>query len=218
VQQGARVGLEPPYLAPSRNVVIERMKAGYPSSRSTARDSPGPDRRGGALRKTLERGLRLFRGGLQEQRGHLGRGAFRLHDTYGFPLELTRELARERGLGVNEEEFNAVDGASAHAFRGAISRTTSGQPSFRPARRLSQRVRGYEKTEVLTQIGALEEVGEGLSSRSCASRFLSEGGGQVTDAGWIERDDGSGIRAELREAYRLRKISAAPRGRWISGR
>src|SRR5438477_13215899 len=63
---------------------------------------------------------------------------------------------------------------------------------------------GYEQTEVLTQLGALEELGDGrFLAKLRESPFYPAGGGQVTDAGWIELDDGSGRRAELEEAYRL---------------
>jgi alanyl-tRNA synthetase len=63
---------------------------------------------------------------------------------------------------------------------------------------------GYEKIDVLTQIGALEELGDGLFlAKLRESPFYPAGGGQVTDEGVIERDDGSGLRADLREAYRL---------------
>jgi alanyl-tRNA synthetase len=61
---------------------------------------------------------------------------------------------------------------------------------------------GYEKTDVLTQIGALEALEDGLFlAKLRESPFYPAGGGQVTDAGWIEREDG--VQAELREAYRF---------------
>jgi alanyl-tRNA synthetase len=63
---------------------------------------------------------------------------------------------------------------------------------------------GYAKTEVLTQLGALEEVGPGLFlAKLRESPFYPAGGGQVTDQGTVELDDGSGTRAELVEAYRF---------------
>src|SRR5581483_756546 len=63
---------------------------------------------------------------------------------------------------------------------------------------------GWAKTEVLTQVGALEQLGDGtFLAKLRESPFYPAGGGQVTDQGWIELDDGSGTRAELVEAYRF---------------
>src|SRR5439155_4361558 len=63
---------------------------------------------------------------------------------------------------------------------------------------------GYEKTDVLTQLGALEQLDESLFlAKLRESPFYPAGGGQVTDAGWIELDGDPSTRAELRDAYRL---------------
>jgi len=210
VQQGARVGLEPPYLAPLADVVIERMKAGYPEleehREEIHRVLTAEEERFG---KTLERGLRLFEEVAENNEAISGEDAFRLHDTYGFPLELTRELARERGLGVNEEEFTRLMELQRTRSRGAISKDDKRAAEFAQRAGFRSEFVGYEKTEVLTQIGALEDLGDGLFlAKLRESPFYPEGGGQVTDAGWIERDDGSGARAELREAYRLEEDQA----------
>jgi alanyl-tRNA synthetase len=210
VQQGARVGLEPPYLAPLADVVIEQMQAGYPELEEHRDEihrvlSAEEERFG----KTLERGLRLFEEVAEKDEAISGEEAFRLHDTYGFPLELTRELARERGLGVNEEEFTRLMELQRTRSRGAISKDDKRAAEFAQRAGFRSEFVGYEKTEVLTQIGALEDLGDGLFlAKLRESPFYPEGGGQVTDAGWIERDDGSGVRAELREAYRLEEDQA----------
>jgi len=210
VQQGARVGLEPPYLAPLADVVIEQMQAGYPELEEHRdeihRVLTAEEERFG---KTLERGLRLFEEVAEKDEAISGEEAFRLHDTYGFPLELTRELARERGLGVNEEEFTRLMELQRTRSRGAISKDDKRAAEFAQRAGFRSEFVGYEKTEVLTQIGALEDLGDGLFlAKLRESPFYPEGGGQVTDAGWIERDDGSGVRAELREAYRLEEDQA----------
>jgi alanyl-tRNA synthetase len=63
---------------------------------------------------------------------------------------------------------------------------------------------GDRKTEVLTQLGALEDLGDGLFlAKLRESPFYPAGGGQVTDQGVVELDDGSGTRAELVAAYRF---------------
>ena len=63
---------------------------------------------------------------------------------------------------------------------------------------------GYTKVDVLTQIGALEELGDGtFLAKLRETPFYPAGGGQVTDHGWIERDDDPSIRAELVEAFRF---------------
>jgi alanyl-tRNA synthetase len=205
VQQGDRVGLEPPYLARLADVVIEQMKDGYPELEEHRdeihRILTAEEERFG---KTLERGLRLFEEIAQKDNVISGEDAFRLHDTYGFPLELTRELARERGLGVNEEEFTRLMELQRTRSRGAISKDDKRAAEFAKRAGFRSEFVGYEKTDVLTQIGALEEAGDGLFlAKLRESPFYPAGGGQVTDAGWIERDDNSGAHAELREAYGL---------------
>ena len=210
VQQGDRVGLEAPYLAQLSDVVIEHMKDGYPELEEHRdeihRILTAEEERFG---KTLERGLRLFEEVAQRGEVISGEDAFRLHDTYGFPLELTRELARERGLGVNEEEFTRLMEQQRTRSRGAISKDDKRAAEFAQRAGFRTEFVGYEKTEVLTQIGALEEVGDGLFlAKLRESPFYPAGGGQVTDTGWIERDDGSGARAELQEAYGLEEDQA----------
>ena len=74
-----------------------------PAPRSSGCSRP----RRSASAETLARGLTLFEEVAAD--GEIsGEDAFRLHDTYGFPLELTQELARERGLPVDEDDFRAL--------------------------------------------------------------------------------------------------------------
>src|SRR6266498_843331 len=210
VQQASRVGLEPPYLARLSDVVIEEMKSGYPEleehRQEIHRILGAEEERFG---QTLARGMRLFEEVAARGGDISGEDAFRLHDTYGFPLELTQELARERGLGVNEEEFTRLMEQQRERSRAAISRDDQRAAEFAKASEFRTEFVGHEKTEVLTQIGALEELGDGLFlAKLRESPFYPAGGGQVADAGWIELDDGSGTRAELRDAYRFEEDQA----------
>jgi alanyl-tRNA synthetase len=203
--QGSRVGLDSPYLSQLADVVIEHMKGGYPELEQHRSEIQSiltaEEERFG---RTLERGMRLFEEVAQAGGDISGEEAFRLHDTYGFPLELTRELARERGLGVNEEEFTKLMAGQRERSRAAISKDDKQAAELAKRAGFKTEFVGFERTEVLTQIGALDELGDGLVfAKLRESPFYPAGGGQVTDAGWIERDDGSGTHAELREAFRL---------------
>src|SRR2546423_1963531 len=205
VQQAGRVGLEPPYLARLADVVIGEMGSGYPELEEHRDEihrilSAEEERFG----QTLTRGMRLFEEIAVKDGEISGEDAFRLHDTYGFPLELTQELARERGLGVNDEEFTTLMAQQRERSRAAISRDDQRAAEFAHAAGFRTEFVGYEKTDVLTQLGAVERLEDGgFLAKLRESPFYPARGGQGTDAGWVERDDGSGVRAVLREAYRF---------------
>src|SRR5512133_3276248 len=198
VQQAGRVGVEPPYLARLSDVVIEEMKSGYPELEQHRdeihRILAAEEERFG---QTLARGMRLFEETAQKGGDISGEDAFRLHDTYGFPLELTQELARERGLGVNDEEFTKLMEQQRERSRAAGSTA-----EFQVEGPRTDFV-GYEKTDVLTAISALYDRGDGtFEVKLFESPFYAAGGGQVTDQGLLIHEE-SGAEATLREAFRL---------------
>jgi alanyl-tRNA synthetase len=198
VQQAGRVGLEPPYLARLSDVVIEEMKSGYPELEEHRDEihrilSAEEERFG----QTLARGMRLFEETAQKGGDISGEDAFRLHDTYGFPLELTQELARERGLGVNDEEFTKLMEQQRERSRAAGSTA-----EFQVAGPRTEFV-GYEKTDVLTAISGFHDRSDGtFEVKLFESPFYAAGGGQVSDQGVLIHEE-SGAEATLREAIRL---------------
>ena len=198
VQQAGRVGLEPPYLARLADVVIDEMRSGYPELEEHRDEihrilSAEEERFG----QTLARGLRLFEEVAQKGGDISGEEAFRLHDTYGFPLELTQELARERGLGVNDEEFTRLMEQQRERSRAAGSTA-----EFQVEGPRTEFV-GYEKTDVLTAISALYDRGDGtFEAKLHESPFYAAGGGQVSDQGMLVNEE-SGAEATLLEAIRL---------------
>jgi alanyl-tRNA synthetase len=196
VQQARGIGLADFWRV--SGLVADQMSYWYPELEENR------DRIAEALRaeeerfsQTLERGMGLFEE-VAAAGAIAGEDAFRLHDTYGFPLELTRELARERGLAVDEEAFTRLmaeqreRSRAAAGFEGEIR--VSGPPT---------EFVGYETTDVLTAILALEDLGDGtFQAKLERSPFYPEGGGQVSDLGWIEREE-TGERAELVRATRV---------------
>jgi alanyl-tRNA synthetase len=205
VQQAGSVGLEPPYLAHLADVVIEQMGEAYPELEQHRTDihrvlSAEEERFG----QTLVRGMRLFEEVAAKGGGISGEDAFLLHDTYGFPLELTQELARERGLDVDAQEFTRRMEQQRERSRAAISRDDQRAAEFARSAGFRSEFVGYEKTDVLTQLGAVEQLDDRLFlAKLRESPFYPAGGGQVTDAGWIELDGDPSTRAVLRDAYRF---------------
>jgi alanyl-tRNA synthetase len=197
-QHGLRIGMQPPFLPGLSDVVIEQMGAAYPElvqhRDEILRALAAEEERFG---ETLERGMAIFEEAAAKGK-ITGDDAFELQATYGFPIELTQELARERGLGVNDEEYTRLmEGHREISRQGGGARY---EPRFSGAPKTD--FVGYERTAVLTAITAYADLGDGLFQVKLAeSPFYPAGGGQVTDAGVLEKDDGS--RAELVEALRL---------------
>ncbi len=206
-QHGLRIGMKAPFVPGLAGVVVDQMAPAYPElgehREPILRILGAEEERFG---ETLERGMKLF----EEAAGRgaiSAADAFTLQATYGFPLELTAELARERGLAVDQDGYTSL--MDEHR---EISRAGGGRAGVDGERRRAAELAaaagfttefvGWEKTDVLTEVGALEQLDGGLFlAKLYESPFYPQGGGQVTDAGELAKDDGS--RAVLRAAYRL---------------
>jgi alanyl-tRNA synthetase len=202
VQQAQRIGLHDIHRLSA--VVVEQMGAAYPElpeqAEEIARVIRQEEERFG---ETLERGLKLFED-LAGDESISGEQAFTLAATYGFPLELTVELAEERGQAVDVDGYRTAMEQHREISRAGGSTELQRAADFARGAGFETEFVGYGKTDVLTQIGALEEIEEGLFlAKLRESPFYPSGGGQVTDQGTVERDDGSGVGAEVVEAYRF---------------
>ena len=127
--------------------------------------------------------------------------AFRLHDTFGFPVELTRELVEERGLSVDLDRFAALmeeqrRRAQEAVKKGAVGEQVIGQAAARAG---ATEFLGYQTTEADGRVEAVfadgvetETAGEGRQVLVLLNRspFYAEGGGQVGDRGVIRTDGG----------------------------
>ena len=114
IQQGRVLGLEPPFLGRFADRVIELMADAYPhleAERETIERWVGDEEE--SFGRTLDRGTELL-ARLVESAKEQGTSwidaedAFRLHDTYGFPYDLTKELLAEEGLSVDDEGFEEL--------------------------------------------------------------------------------------------------------------
>ncbi|RZA20640.1 MAG: alanine--tRNA ligase, partial [Proteobacteria bacterium] len=224
VRYGKKIGLERPFLAESCGFVIDQMKDAYPDL---------IEKRAFILRvvqaeeeqflKTLERGLAL----LDEEVAKLGENktlsgeiAFRLYDTFGFPIDLTRIILEEQGFSVDEPGFEQAmlrqkTQSRAHWKGGAASGNTLDTIYHEIANELREKSTtlgfvGYDTYETEEgQLLALIQEKDGQATRcdfagTDASDYLygifnitpfyGEGGGQVGDKGAIK---GHGFEGEV---------------------
>jgi alanyl-tRNA synthetase len=203
VVQARRIGLEGLYRVPA--IVVEQVGPWYPEVPEHAAEIERVVRaEEERFRETLERGTAEFES-LADRDAISAEDAFKLAATYGFPIELTVELAEERGQAVDVDGYRELMAEHREISRaGGEKGETQRAAEFAQAAGFTTEFVGYEKTEVLTQLAALDELEGGLFlAKLRESPFYPDGGGQVTDAGFIELDGDASRRAVLRAAFRF---------------
>jgi len=186
-----RVGLDA-RLASGLDALIETMGSAYPElvERQRVVDSVLRAEEE-SFERTLSDGAERLDALIARDASRIdGRDAFKLHDTFGFPIELTVELARERGVEVDIAGFHAAmqeqrDRSRAHTERVGFT----GGPQL-PATTFV----GYEKLECEAEVIWLHEGGDGDRGPASVvlepSPFYAEAGGQVGDRGNLQWSGG----------------------------
>ena len=212
VSEAGHLGLEPTAVADLSAPVVEGWGDAYPEL--VERDAEVRDvlrEEAEQFARTLTQGRRLLAEVIERSRGAgrvSGDDAFRLHDTYGYPLDLTLEAAQDAGLAVDAEGFERLmedqrersragaggadgDGAGDLAERAAAVAREADPTDFV----------GWDGTESDSRVTAMEELGDGtVLLKLERSPFYPEGGGQVSDSGEIA---GSAGRATVVGAFRV---------------
>ena len=219
VQQGRALGIEGSFLPKLYRTAIEQTKAAYPE---LERDWPAIERWARAeeesFGRTLAQGERLLAELVEQAKEDntswvSAEDAFKLHDTYGFPYEMTKELLADSGLSVDDQGFEelmerarevsrAGPQLKAEADAGGGHVHVDHDAVLRFAREAGFRTRfvGYETTEADTVLRVAERSNGWLLAKLDESPFYPEGGGQVSDGGVVETDSG---RARVVDVYRL---------------
>ena len=212
IQQGRAIGLEPPFLGKFADLVTEIMGPTYPelvSERNAIHQWLSSEEE--SFGRTLEQGTKLLAdlvARAQEQGTSWidADDAFRLHDTYGFPYDLTRELLQAEGLAVDDAGFHELMEEQRERARTGAARATGAGDEHERVREFvrdagfTTRFRGYETTELESSVGALRRANGLLLTKFAESPFYAEGGGQVADSGVVESESGA---ARVEDVYRL---------------
>lgn len=204
IAQGHRLGIEGEFLPRYVDVVQETMGAAYPElgrERDTILRWVRAEEQG--FGKTLETGLSMLDDLLA--RGEVsGEDAFKLHDTFGFPIDLTTEIAGERGVGVDIASFDELmeeQRLRSSAGAGAQERVGAKQEVIRQLSEEPTEFTGYEKLEERTTVSGVIEQGGRTFVKLATSPFYAQGGGQVSDEG-VVLDETGGVVATVNEVLR----------------
>jgi alanyl-tRNA synthetase len=190
--QGHRLGMEHGLLPRYVEVVLDTMGAAYPElheHRGTIGKWVAAEEE--SFGRTLEQGTKLL-DELLAAGAIGGADAFRLHDTFGFPVELTRELAEERGIPFEAEaEFTALmDEQRARSRAGASAKGGPAGDLVAAVAGEASTFTGYEHLEEETTVSGLAEADGRHVVKLAESPFYAAGGGQVADRGELEWDGG----------------------------
>jgi alanyl-tRNA synthetase len=214
IQQGLGLGLTPGFLARYAERVRELMGSAYPeliSQREAVDKWLASEEEG--FGRTLEQGMRNLRAHIDAARESgsdrvAAADAFQLHDTFGFPFDLTKELLAEEGLTVDDaafEQLMEVQRARARAAAGGVEQGQSPRERARVFAEQSEtpsRFTGYETEQQQTTVAGLGADGGRYLVKLAESPFYAAGGGQVSDVGTIECEHGDCL-ARVEDVFRL---------------
>ncbi len=228
---GRRLGQTEPFVNPLLNVVIDNFQEAYPELSDNrvfvSRVLGSEEER---FLQTLETGIRIFQteGERLHEAGEKtlpGDVVFKLYDTFGFPPELTEDMAGERGMGIDRAGFEKCmeeqrEKARA-SWRGGEQQGLTQEGTLAG---VQSEFIGYDRAEISSVVTHLfaegqrtGEIGQGQEAQLVCSQtpFYAESGGQVGDEGLIEGPEG---------AFRVSDVKYGPgdvtlhRGEVVSGR
>ncbi len=196
-RHGRYLGIRRPFLARVCEGVRQAMGAAYDElNAQAARIETVVTQEEERFGETLDRGLELIdaeRARLKETLGHQlpGEVAFRLYDTYGFPLDLTQDVLRPDGIEVDVAEFNRLMDQQRERGR-AARKDDAGAPEIKLAPGAVSRFIGEHRYEAESEVLAIHrDGGDRVILVTAETPFYAESGGQVGDRGVIETAGGA---------------------------
>jgi alanyl-tRNA synthetase len=209
VSEGTQLGLPVDAVVALSAEVANLWGDAYPeliAERTAIADTLGAEAE--QFARTLQQGRRLLDDVIARSADSgtvTGDDAFRLHDTYGFPLDLTAEAAHDAGLSVDTDAFERLMDEQRERSRAGTSAPTETDLAVRAAELAAGTPRtrfvGYDDLEVTTRITGTAPLDAARTLVKIAeSPFYAQGGGQISDRGWIAVD---GVRRNVIDVLRV---------------
>ena len=207
LRHGKILGMELPFLYKLVDVVVENYGEAYPDLvKNKAKIIDVIRKEEEKFGKTLDRGYKLLDEFISNKKDIDGNSAFRLYDTFGFPFELTKEIAQEQGLNVDEAGFKVAMQEQKDRAKAATQKiSVTGDMKYAKVEEEvgSTNFVGYDENECSAKILATID-GEGYVDVVLdKTPFYAECGGQIGDSGIIENNN---LKLEVLTTFKVNSL------------
>lgn len=208
LRHGKILGMELPFLYKLVDVIVENYGEAYPDlvkNKQKIIDTIKKEEE--RFAKTLDRGYKMLDEFIENKKDIDGESAFKLYDTFGFPFELTKEIAAEQGLNVDESGFKAAMQEQKERAKAATAKiSVTGDMKYAKIEKEvgSTNFIGYTDNECSDAKILAQVEGEGYVDIVLdKTPFYAECGGQVGDSGYIESEN---LKAEVLTTFKVNDL------------
>ena len=208
LRHGKILGMELPFLYKLVDVIVQYYGEAYPelaANKQKVIDTIKKEEE--RFAKTLDRGYKLLEEFISAKKDIDGESAFKLYDTFGFPYELTKEIAQENGLNVDEEGFKAAMQEQKDRAKAAAEKiSVTGDMKYAKIEKEvgSTEFIGYTENETTDAVILAQIEGDGYTDIVLnKTPFYAECGGQVGDSGIIESAE---LKAEVLTTFKVNEL------------
>lgn len=208
LRHGKILGMELPFLYKLVDVIVENYGEAYPDlvkNKQKIIDTIKKEEE--RFAKTLDRGYKMLDEFIENKKDIDGESAFKLYDTFGFPFELTKEIAAEQELNVDEAGFKAAMQEQKERAKAATAKiSVTGDMKYAKIEKEvgSTNFIGYTDNECSDAKILAQVEGEGYVDIVLdKTPFYAECGGQVGDSGYIESEN---LKAEVLTTFKVNDL------------
>ena len=207
LRHGKILGMDLPFLYKLVDAVVECYGGAYPElikNKDKVIDVIKKEEE--RFAQTLDRGYKILDEFIAEKKDIDGENAFKLYDTFGFPFELTKEIAAENGLKVDEEGFKIAMQEQKDRAKAATAKiSVTGDIKYAKVEEQvgSTEFVGYELTECNAAVLALIDGDGYIDVVLDKTPFYAECGGQVGDSGFLSNEN---LKAEVLTTFKVNEL------------